>query len=480
MGPSTITGSGDAVAAEGLTPRQRLEQLCDPGSLEVIRSAVISPALGGKARPGDGVVGGVGRVEGRPVVCYAQDASFMAGSLGEVQATTIQRVLRLAEKWRLPVVSFVESGGARLQEGTAALCGYGKVFAQNVALTQKVPQISIVSGVSAGGGCYSPALTDFVVMTRDASMFLTGPAVVREVMGEEIEMQSLGGHRVHERNGVCHLVAADDLDAVRAARGLLGYLPQHFGSALPRVAPIAAPEADPGRFVPLRSRSIYDVRRVVEAIADAGSVMEIAPRWARSIFTGFARIEGGPVGVIANQPRYSGGVLDSASAQKGARFVESCDRFGLPLVVLVDTPGFMPGLSQESAGVIRFGSTLVHAFAAATVPRVTLVLRKAYGGAFITMNSKDLGADLVLAWPQAEMGIMGAEVAVGIIHRRDLASADDPRAAQGIYAAAYAERHLGAAAAAAAGIVDEVIEPRASRARLAGAFSMSSWPGLPV
>lgn len=480
MGPSTITGSVDAVAAEGLTPRQRLEQLCDPGSLEVIRSAVTSPALGVKARPGDGVVGAVGRVEGRPVACYAQDASFMAGSLGEVQAATIQRVLRLAEKWRLPVVSFVESGGARLQEGTAALCGYGKVFAQNVALSQKVPQISIVSGVSAGGGCYSPALTDFVVMTRDASMFLTGPAVVKEVMGEEIEMRSLGGHRVHERNGVCHLVAADDLDAVRAARCLLGYLPQHFGSALPRAVPIAPPEADPGRFVPLRSRSVYDVRRVVEGIADDGSVMEIAPRWARSIFTGFARIEGGPVGVIANQPRYSGGVLDAASAQKGARFVESCDRFGLPLVVLVDTPGFMPGLSQESAGVIRFGSTLVRAFAAATVPRVTVVLRKAYGGAFITMNSKDLGADLVLAWPQAEMGIMGAEVAVGIIHRREIASADDPRAAQGIHATAYAEQHLGAAAAAAAGIVDEVIEPRDSRARLAGAFSMSSRPGLPV
>jgi acetyl-CoA carboxylase carboxyltransferase component len=480
MGPSAITDGVEAVEVGRLAPGERLEQFCDPGSLEVIRSAVRSPALGEKARPGDGVIGGVGRVQGRPVACYAQDASFMAGSLGEVQAATIQRVLGLADKWRLPVVSFVESGGARLQEGTAALCGYAKIFAQNVALSRKVPQISIVSGVSAGGGCYSPALTDFLVMTRDASMFLTGPGVVREVLGEEIEMQSLGGHRVHERNGVCDLVAVDDLDAGRAARRLLGYLPQHFGSPPPRGAPIAPPEADPGRFVPLRSRSVYDVRRVVGAIADADSVMEIAPRWARSIFTGFARIEGGPVGVIANQPRYSGGVLDSASAQKGARFVEGCNRFGLPLLVLVDTPGFMPGLSQESAGVIRFGSTLVRAFAAATVPRVTLVLRKAYGGAFITMNSKDLGADLVLAWPQAEMGIMGAEAAVGIIHQRDLASAGDPRSAQSVYAASYAERHLAPAAAAAAGIVDEVIEPRDSRARLAGAFSMSSGLGFPI
>jgi acetyl-CoA carboxylase carboxyltransferase component len=478
MEPSTVTDSVDAVpATTGLEPLQRLELLCDPGSFEAIRSAAISPALGVRARGGDGVVVGTGRVDGRPVACYAQDAGFMAGSLGEAQAASIHRLLVLAGKWRVPVVSFVESGGARLQEGAAALHGYGKVFAQNVELSGKVPQISIVGGVSAGGGCYSPALTDFVVMTKSASMFLTGPTVVREVMGEEIGMEDLGGHRVHERNGVCQLVAADDHDAVRIARSLLGYLPRHFGAELPRAPALAPAEADPGRYVPRRARSVYDVRDVLAGIADAGSAMEIAPRWARSIFTGFARIEGSPVGVIANQPRHSGGVLDSASSQKGARFVEACDRFGLPLVVLVDTPGFMPGSAQESAGVIRFGSTLVRAFVAAKVPRITVVLRKAYGGAFITMNSKELGADLVFAWPGAEMGIMGAEAAVGIIRRRELAAADDPGAAQRIHAAAYAEEHLGAGAAAAAGIVDEVIEPADTRARLARALATSA-PGV--
>jgi acetyl-CoA carboxylase carboxyltransferase component len=465
-------GVGDRADA-AIGPWERLRDLCDPGSLETIRSGVTAPGLGARAEAGDGVVGAIGRVEGRPVACYAQDAGFMAGSLGVTQAATIERVLGLAEKWRLPVISFVESGGARLQEGAAALCGYGRVFARNVRLSRRVPQISVVCGVSAGGGCYSPALTDFVVMTRDASMFLTGPAVVHEVMGEEIGMEELGGHRVHERNGVCDLVAEDHRDAVGAARSLLGYLPQHAGAELPGVPALAPEDSDPGRCVPSRPRSVYDVRTVVGAVADAGSVLEIAPRWARSIFTGFARIDGRPVGVIANQPRHSGGVLDVDSSQKGARFVEICDRFGLPLVVLVDTPGFMPGASQESLGVIRFGATLVRAFAAATVPRFTVVLRKAYGGAFITMNSKDLGADLVFAWPRAEIGIMGAESAVRIIHRRELAAAADPGAAQGAHADAYAERHLGASAAAAAGIVDEVIEPGQTRPRLASALAMS-------
>jgi acetyl-CoA carboxylase carboxyltransferase component len=459
------------------TPRERLELLCDPGSLEVIRSAVVSRADEVAGELGDGVVGAVGRVDGRPIACFAQDPTFMAGSLGEAQASTIQRVMRLADKWQLPVVSFVESGGARLQEGALALCGYAGVFAQNVSLSQKVPQISIVSGVSAGGGCYSPALTDFVIMTRDASMFLTGPRVVREVVGEEVALDELGGYRIHERNGVCDLVADDDRDAARMARELLAYLPRHFGDPPPRTTAIERPDEDPGRLVPVSPRKVYDVRDVVEVIADGGSVMEIAPRWARSIFTGFARFDGGPVGVIANQPRYSGGVLDSASAQKGARFVESCDRFGLPLVVLVDTPGFMPGLNQESTGVIRFGAGLVRAFAAATVPRITLVLRKAYGGAYITMNSKDLGADLVLAWPQAEIGIMGAEMAVGIIHRRDVAAAQDPEQARHAYAVTYAEEHLSAATAAATGIVDEIIDPCDSRNRLRGALAMCSPTG---
>jgi acetyl-CoA carboxylase carboxyltransferase component len=461
----------DDPAEDAGGPLERLELLCDPGSLEAIRSSVLSTRIGSRAHPGDGVVAGLGRVAGRPIACYAQDVKFLGGSLGEAQADTIDRLLQLAGRSRLPVVSVIESGGARMQEGTAALCGYGRIFRQNVLLSGRVPQISVIAGLAAGGGCYSPALTDFVVMTEHAAMFLTGPAVVRDVAGEDVGMQELGGRSVHERNGVCDFVSPDDHSAVGLARTLLGYLPQHAGADLPRASVAVPPESDPGECVPRSPRRVYDVRTVADGIVDAGSLLEVAPRWARNVVTGFARIEGRPVGLIASQPRYLGGVLDTESSQKAARFVSSCDSFRLPLLVLVDTPGFMPGVQQERAGVIRFGATLVRAFAAATVPRVTVVLRKAYGGAFIAMNSKGLGADLVFAWPQAEIGVMGAHPATGIIHRRELATADDPVAMQQALSAAYAEEHLGAEVAAAGGFVDEVIEPHETRARVAGAIA---------
>jgi len=461
----------NAPTADTTAPLERLELLCDEGSLDVIRSSVRSNRIGTLARPGDGVVAGLGRIGGRQVACYAQDARFLGGSLGEAQADTIDRLLQLAGRARLPVVSVIESGGARMQEGTAALCGYGRIFRQNVLLSGVVPQISVIAGLAAGGGCYSPALTDFVVMTEGAAMFLTGPAVVRDVAGEEIGALELGGRWVHERNGVCDLVAPSDRAAVELARDLLAYLPQHAGGELPGTAATLPQRGDPGGCVPRSPRRVYDVRTVSEGIVDAGSLLEVAPRWARSVVTGFARIEGMPVGLIANQPRYLGGVLDTESSQKAARFVSSCDAFGLPLLVLVDTPGFMPGVQQERAGVIRFGASLVRAFAAATVPRVTVVLRKAYGGAFIAMNSRDLGADLVFAWPQAEIGVMGAEPATGIVHRRELAAAEDPAAMQRDLSAAYAEEHLGADVAAAGGFVDEVIEPADTRVRVAGALA---------
>jgi acetyl-CoA carboxylase carboxyltransferase component len=452
------------------SPVQRLEQLCDPGTLDVIRSEVLSIHMGEKARPGDGVVGGAGLVGGRPVFCYAQDASYAGGSLGAAHAETIVRVLELAGRARAPVVGFVGSGGARMQEGVAALGGYGRIFRRTVALSGRVPQISIITGVSAGGGAYSPALTDFVVMTRDASMFLTGPGVVRDALGEEVSAWELGGHRVHERNGVCHFVSASDVDAANLARQLLGYLPSHSELQLPEVEsrPPAAP--DPGAFVPAQARRVYDVRDVVGAIVDCGELLEVSAGWAKNIVTGLARIEGRTVGVIANQPRHLGGVLDAAASQKGARFVSKCNSFGIPLLVLVDTPGFMPGTRQEGEGVIRFGATLVHAFAQATVPRLTVVLRKAFGGAFITMNSKDLGADYVFAWPQAEIGVMGARPAVGIIHRRELAAADDPAAERDALAQRYADQHLRPQVAAAAGYVDELISTEATRPRVAWAL----------
>jgi acetyl-CoA carboxylase carboxyltransferase component len=472
---SSATGIAGTLKAEPTenvgSPRERLELLCDPGSLDVIRSAVLSTRIGGLANPGDGVVAGLGRVGGRPVACYAQDARFLGGSLGVAHAETIDRLLQLAGRSRLPVVSFIESGGARMQEGTAALGGYARIFRQNVLLSGRVPQISVIAGLAAGGGCYSPALTDFVVMTEDAAMFLTGPAVVRDVAGEEVGMQELGGRGVHERNGVCDLVCPDDRSAVELAQRLLSYLPQHAGGDLPRTS-IAAPRlSDPGECVPRSPRRVYDVRTVCEGIVDADSLLEVAPRWARSVVTGFARIDGRPLGLIASQPRYLGGVLDTESSQKAARFVASCDAFGLPLLVLVDTPGFMPGVRQERAGVIRFGASLVRAFAAATVPRVTVILRKAYGGAFIAMNSRGLGADLVFAWPRAEIGVMGAHPATGIIHRRELAAAADPVAMQEALSADYAQEHLGAEVAAAGGFVDEVIEPYETRCRVAGALA---------
>lgn len=452
-------------------PIERLELLCDEGTLDVIRSSVRSIRIGSRAHPGDGVIAGLGMVGGRPIACYAQDAEFLGGSLGEAQADTIHRLLQLAGRYRLPVVSVVESGGARVQEGTAALCGYGRIFRQNVLLSRQVPQISVIAGLAAGGGCYSPALTDFVVMTERSAMFLTGPAVVRDVAGENVDMYALGGRQVHERNGVCDFVAPDDRSGVELARGLLGYLPQHAGGDLP-LGSIAEPRlADPSEAVPRSPRHVYDVRSVSDGIIDAGSLLEVAPRWARSIVTGFARIEGRPVGLIANQPRYLGGVLDTESSQKAARFVSTCDAYGLPIVVLVDTPGFMPGVKQERAGVIRFGASLVHAFAAATVPRITVVLRKAYGGAYIAMNSRDLGADLVFAWPTAEIGVMGAQSAIGIIHRREIAAAADPEAMKEDLVSAYAEEHLGAEAAAAGGFVDEVIDPLQTRPRVAGALA---------
>ncbi len=457
-------------AARRLGALERLEALCDPGSVQVLRSRVLSPRLGARAVAGDGVVGATGLVDGRPIACYAQDGSYLGGSLGERHADTILRVLQIAARASIPVVGFVESGGARMQEGTAALGGYGRIFREIVALTGVVPQISIVSGASAGGGAYSPALTDLVVMTEDAAMFLTGPGVVREALGEDIDAASLGGPSVHERNGVCHLVERDVLSAAARVRELLGYLPSAAGAGAPVASSVAPELSDPSAVVPLEPRRVYDVRDALGGIVDAGSLLELHPRWARNVVTALARIDGRPVGVVANQPRHLAGVLDAEGSEKAARFVRFCDSFGLPLIAVVDTPGFMPGSRQERAGVIRHGASLVRAFAAARVPKLTVVLRKSYGGAYITMNSRDLGADLVLAWPSAELGIMSARAAVGIVHRRELQAADDVEGARTRLADAYAEEHLRAEAAAAAGFVDEIIEPVQTRERLAWAL----------
>jgi acetyl-CoA carboxylase carboxyltransferase component len=469
-GLAVATARTEPVEREHLAPLERLEALCDPGSLHLIRTEVGSRSA--RSAPGDGVVAGAGAVTGRPVYCYAQDQGFAGGSLGTAQAETIVRVLELAGRASAPVVGFIASGGARIDEGTGALGGYGEVFRHHVALSGRVPQISVITGTSAGGGAYSPALTDFVVMTEGSRLFLTGPAVVAEVMGEAVSKDELGGTRVHSRNGVCDLVAADDPTAVELVRDLLGHLPQRSGRAPDPILPEDPLGRDPGAVVPADPRKVYDVRSVIRCLADRSAMLELSPRWARNMVTALARLNGHPIGVIANQPHHLGGVIDAAGSEKAARFIRRCDAFGLPLVVLVDTPGFLPGTKQEAAGVIRHGAGLLHAFSAARVPKVTVVLRKAYGGGFITMNSRALGADLALTWPGAEIGVLGAKQAVGIVHRRAIADADDPQREHDQLTAAYAEEHMSAGVAAAGGHVDEVIEPGGTRERLIWALAV--------
>ena len=448
------------VTSPRLTPEERLECLCDPGTLEPL----------GPRSERVGVKASYGRVGGRPIVCYAQDSRVAGGSVGVAEAEVVVSALRESRRAGVPIVTFLESAGARLQEGAAALGGFGRIFTENVASSGQVPQISVITGMSAGGGCYSPALTDFVVMTSEASMFLTGPRIVKQALGEEVSAGALGGAGVQQRNGVCDLVADDDHSAIALTRELLGYLPQNACEQTPTIAAEPAVGAEPDAWLPPRQRNFYDVRTVVRALVDAGHFREVGARWARNMVVGFARMEGHAIGIVANQSKHLGGVIDVNSSQKGAKFVRTCDALGVPLVVLVDTPGFMPGSRQESAGVIRHGADLLRAFAAARCPRVTVVLRKAFGGAFITMNSKDLGANAAFAWPIAEIGVMGPRAAVEILHRRRLLEADSRDEEAAALAERYAEAHLSADTAAALGAIDAVIDPAETRRRVADAL----------
>jgi acetyl-CoA carboxylase carboxyltransferase component len=414
---------------------------------------------------GDGVLAGSGRVGGRVVCAWAQDGSHRGGSLGVRGGETIQRTIERADALGVPVVGFPHSAGARLQEGVAALTAYAGIFrAQSLA---QVPQISVVGGPCAGGAAYSPALGDLTVMAGDgALMFLTGPGVVEQVTRERVTATQLGGPGVQGRNGVAHLVAEHDVHGADLVRAALAHLPSRAGGPLALHPPQDPAPGDPAGALPERERAVYDVREVAARIVDGGDLLELAPAWARNIVVGLARIDGAPVGVIANQPRHLGGTLDADASQKGAWFVELCDRFGVPLVVLVDTPGFLPGTGQERAGVIRHGAALLRAFARATTPRVTVTLRQAYGGAHIVMNSRDLGADLTLAWPDAKIGVMGPRQAVELVHRREIAAGSDPQA----LADAYAAEQLPVREAAARGFVDEVVAPAQTRDRIAFAL----------
>jgi propionyl-CoA carboxylase beta chain len=460
-GPDTAPAT-DGVRARDVA-RRRVDLLTDPGTFmefgSQVRHRTTAFGMAEKRPPGDGVVTGTAEVAGRPIGVFSQDPRTLGGSLGEMHAEKMVSVMSRAERMRAPIVGVLDSGGARIQEGTAALDGYGAVFRTNVALSGRVPQLSVVVGSCAGGAVYSPALTDVIVMARSrAHMFLTGPNVVRAVTGEDVSPGDLGGAQVHSaESGVAHLVGETEDEALELARRVLGYLPSSCWD-LPPVAPAIAPEPLPE--VPDDHRRPYDVRAVVRGVVDRGSFLELQPDYARNIVIGFARVEGAPVGVVANQPGYLAGVLDIAASEKGARFVRLCDAFGLPLVTLVDTPGFLPGRDQETGGVIRKGAKLLYAFAEATVPRVTVVLRKAFGGAYIVMNSRSLGADVVLSWPQAEMAVMGAEGAVDIVFRRTLAEDPDRR---DDLAEAYRRQAMSPVASAERLAVDEVIAPAETR-----------------
>ncbi len=434
----------------------RLQAFLDPNTFEPLRTAV-----------SDGVVGGSARLNGRPVCVWAQEAVHKGGSLVIAGAETIARTIQRAHRAGVPVVGLTHSAGARLQEGVAALTAYGEIF-QSQALA-RVPQVTLVVGTCAGGAAYSPALGDFVVMVgQDARMFLTGPKVVEHVMRESITAEELGGARVQFANGVAHLYVQGDADAPTVLRELMDYLPSVLGGSVPVVPPADPPNGSPADPLPSTMRQVYDVRHVITKLVDGGRLLELAARWARNMVTAFARLEGRAVGVIANQPRYLGGAIDACASEKGAWFVNICDRMRIPLVVLVDTPGFLPGGRQERAGVIRHGASLLRAFSCATVPKLTITLRQAYGGAHIVMNSRGLGADLTLAWPGSAIGIMGARQAVTIIERRSIAAG----ANVDMLAERYAQEQLRAAVSAARGHIDEIVQPEQTRKRLLGALEL--------
>ncbi len=448
--------------------RARVGRLLDDGSFLELGSQRRhrSDAFGlDRRRPdSDGVVAGTGSLDGRPVNVYAQDRRVLGGSLGEAHADKIARTIEQATRGGVPVVGINDSGGARIQEGVASLDGYGQVFCANVGASGRVPQVALILGPCAGGATYSPALMDFVVMSDEATMFLTGPRVVKAVTGEEVDARGLGGPEVHgERSGSAHFVVADDDAAFDVTRRLLSFLPSSSAVRAPVLPAVEPPPVDLSDLVPVDGRQPYDVRDVIAGIVDAGDFLEVQAGWARNLVVGFARMDGQTVGIVANQAKWLAGVLDLTASEKGARFVHFCDAFGIPLVVLVDVPGFLPGTAQEVNGVIRKGAKLLHAFASATVPRISVVMRKAFGGSYIVMNSRSLGADAVLAWPDAELAVMGAEGAADIIFRRQID--EQPNLRDGLIEQ-YRDDAMHVELAARRGSVDQIIDPNETRPAL--------------
>jgi len=462
-----------------MTARERLDLLLDEGSFaELDRFVQARPnelAADEERFLGDGVVTGSGRIDGRLVYVFAQDFTVFGGSLAEAHAQKICKVMDLAVRTGAPIIGLNDSGGARIQEGVVSLAGYADVFLRNVLASGVVPQISAIMGPCAGGAVYSPAITDLVAMVRDTSyMFVTGPDVVKAVTHEDVTFEELGGADVHAtKSGVAHFETDDEVQCLLLLRRLVGYLPSNNLDPAPVVPTTDPPDrADPelDRVVPESSTKPYDMKDVIRRVVDDGGMLEVHERWAQNIICAFARLDGRTVGVVAQQPAVLAGVLDIDASTKAARFVRFCDAFNIPLVTFVDVPGFLPGTAQEHGGIIRNGAKLLFAYAEATVPKLTVIARKAYGGAYDVMSSKHIRGDLNLAWPSAEIAVMGPEGAVNVLYRDEIAKAKDPAAKRAELVREYAERFANPYIAAARGWIDDIIEPRMTRPTLIAAL----------
>ncbi|WP_138760672.1 acyl-CoA carboxylase subunit beta [Modestobacter altitudinis] len=489
---ATHAGSERAVekqhAAGKMTARERIEALLDPGSFteldEFARHRSTNFGMEDRRPFGDGVVTGHGTVDGRPVCVFSQDVTVFGGSLGEVYGEKIVKVLDLAMRTGCPIIGINEGGGARIQEGVVSLGLYAEIFRRNVHASGVIPQISLVMGAAAGGHVYSPALTDFIVMVdKTSQMFITGPDVVKTVTGEDVTLEELGGARTHNtRSGVAHHLATDEADALDYVKALLSYLPSNNLDPLPtiEVAPvdIALPEAvteddrELDTFIPDSANTPYDMHTVITHVLDDGEFLEVQALFGPNILIGFGRVEGRPVGVVANQPTQFAGTLDIDASEKAARFVRTCDAFNIPVLTFVDVPGFLPGTSQEWDGIIRRGAKLIYAYAEATVPLITVITRKAYGGAYDVMGSKHLGADVNLAWPTAQIAVIGAQGAVGILYRKELAAAEDPEALRAELIGEYEDTLANPYVAADRGYVDAVIPPSHTRVQIVRALRL--------
>lgn len=464
-----------------LTARERITLLLDEGSFQEIGQFVTHRAtsfgLDEHKIPGDGVVTGYGTIHGRTIYVFSQDFTVLGGSLSETHAVKICRVLDLAMKNGAPLIGLNDSGGARIQEGVVSLAGYADIFYRNTRASGVIPQISVIMGPCAGGAVYSPALTDFVIMVEDTSyMFVTGPNVVKTVTHEQVSSEDLGGAKAHaEKSGVNHFTAANDVDALRKVRDLLTYLPQNSDELAPEPSVFDYTETKSTlieSILPENNQQPYDIKRVIDCLIDDNSFREVHESFAKNIVVGFARMEGKTIGVVANQPASLAGVLDIDASRKGARFVRFCDAFNVPLLVIEDVPGFLPGTDQEWRGIINHGAKLLYAFSEATVPRITVITRKAYGGAFCVMNSKSIGADLNFAWPTAEIAVMGAKGAAEIIFKHDISNASDPEATLLEKEREYADLFANPYRASERGIIDAVILPKETRSKVIAGFRM--------